>query len=92
MDAPPSLVDFFVGPDNKYPIFDSTAVASNYFILQQFPVIIEMISISGFGGGNDTVRHLKLTHLRVLTDDGSSMQMKVLIVPDIASAMRTHST
>ena len=45
----------------------------------------EIISISGFGGETDTVRHLKSTNLRVVTDDESSIQMKVLIVPEITS-------
>ena len=45
----------------------------------------------GFGGGNDTVRHLKSTTLRVLMDERSSIQMKVVIVPEIASPIRTHS-
>ncbi|XP_063435623.1 uncharacterized protein LOC134716543 [Mytilus trossulus] len=52
----------------------------------------EAISISGFGGGNGSIRHLKTADIFVLTEDGSRIQLNILIVPEIASPIRIHTT
>ncbi|VDI09716.1 Hypothetical predicted protein [Mytilus galloprovincialis] len=43
--------------------------------LELKPKGTEAISISGFGGGNESVRHLKTADIFVLTEDGSRTQL-----------------
>ena len=59
--------------------------------LELKPLGTEVISISRFGGGNNAVRHLKKAKIHVRTDDGCNIEMDVLVVPEIASPIQTHT-